>query len=279
MSQTTPPPEHGRLFTGPSNVHNDIYPSISPASNPSLHQPGKVVLITGAGRGIGRAMALQYAHANVSAIILLARTVSQLEETSRGIAAISPSIKVLSFAVDVTKESSITACAEAIKASEGRLDILINNAGASEFWVPLAESNTSEWWNSFEVNVRGPYLMLHAFLPLLIATAEKNKGVVDVVNVSSIGALMTFPGASAYQMTKLAVLKLTEFVHVEYAGKGVNCVAIHPGGVASEMTDKLPVLQPCKFYAPLFTFAFGFLRVMWPQSVHSKGLGERVSIS
>ncbi|KAF2474883.1 NAD(P)-binding protein, partial [Lindgomyces ingoldianus] len=119
-----------------------------------------------------------------------------------------------------------------------KLDILINNAGDSSPWVLLTETEPSSWWNTMEVNLKGPYLLLHAFLPLLVETAEANKTTVDVLNVSSIGAHTTSPGASAYQISKLAVLRLTEFVDAEFGQQGVNAIALHPGGVKTELARK-----------------------------------------
>jgi NAD(P)-dependent dehydrogenase (short-subunit alcohol dehydrogenase family) len=239
-------PTTGYAFVGMENLHNDIYPLIDASKSKDLHQPGKVVLITGAGRGIGRAVALQYAHAQVATIILCARTSSELDEVESSIKNINSSIKVTKFKVDVTSESAVEECAAAVKESEGRLDVLINNAGASHDWLYLKESKPSDWWNTIEVNLKGPYLLLHAFLPLLVETAKVNDTIVDVVNTSSIGAHMIAPGASGYAITKLALCRLTEFVKAEYGSEGVNAISIHPGGVMTKMSEAEDQLKPCK---------------------------------
>jgi NAD(P)-dependent dehydrogenase (short-subunit alcohol dehydrogenase family) len=240
------PPESGFYFPGEENLRHDIYPAISASSNPSLHQPGKVVLITGAGRGCGRAMVLQYAHAGVASLILVARTTSQLDQVEREILDINSKIRVHKFAVDVSNEDQISKCAEAVKEKEGGLDILINNAGMSDPWKHIAETKPTEWWNTFEVNLKGVYLFTRAFLPLLVATAEKKKTVVDVINISSIGALVSSPGSSAYCITKFALLKFADFVNMEYREKGVNCLSLHPGGVKTELSGPMDVIHPCK---------------------------------
>lgn len=100
-----------------------------------------------------------------------------------------------------------------------------------------------QYWNTWTVNLKGTYLMLHGFLPLLVETAKEKNTLVDVVNISSIGAHIIMPGASAYQTSKFAVLRLTEFVQAEYGDKGVTCVAVHPGGVLTEMSKGIEVIR------------------------------------
>jgi NAD(P)-dependent dehydrogenase (short-subunit alcohol dehydrogenase family) len=243
------PPYAAYAFTGVENIRNDIYPAISVQKTPSLAQPGKVVLITGAGRGLGRAMALQYAYAGVAALIICARTASQLDEVEGAIKEINSSIKVYKYSLDVTNEDGVKKCAAEIKEKEGRLDVLINNAGASPPWVPIAESDSKSWVQCMQINVYGPFLFVHAFLPLLVATAEKHKTVVDVINISSIGGLIIAPGASAYSMSKMVLNRLSECVALEYADKGVNCVSVHPGGVDTTLSQQEEeFLKPCKSF-------------------------------
>ncbi|KAF2178643.1 putative oxidoreductase ucpA [Zopfia rhizophila CBS 207.26] len=237
-----PPAHTGYAFPGLANLHRDIYPNIDASKNQSLSQPGKVVLITGAGRGIGRSIALQYAAASVACIILCARTGSELDALESSIEEISTAVRVIKMQLDVTSEEAVKSCLEKVKAKEGRLDVLINNAGVSDDWVPIPQTKPTEWWKTLEVNLKGPYLFLQAFLPLMTETAKTSGTTADVVNITSIGANVVHPGASAYQISKLAVVRLTEFVQAEYGGEGINAIAVHPGGVLTELANGILAL-------------------------------------
>lgn len=240
------PAETGYAFVGLENLHNDIYPAISAHDTSSLRQPGKVVLITGAGRGIGRAIALQYAHAGVASIILCARTTSQLDEVESAIKSINPDVRVHKQSVDVSSESAVASLAQDISSREDRLDILVNNAGYSARWTPIHASEPADWWRSFEVNLKGPYLLTQAFLPLLLKTAEKT-GHVDVINLASIGAHQVNAIASNYTISKLALCRLTENIDAGYADKGINAISVNPGGVETVLaSQEIDILKPCK---------------------------------
>jgi len=248
------PPESAYEFPGPENLHSDIYPAIDPTNeNADLKQPGKVVLITGAGRGIGRAVAIQYAHAGVSSIVLCARTSSQLDEVEAEIKKISEDLKVLKIPLDVTSEDAVQKCAKTVERETGRLDVLVNNAGYTTPWVLLADSKADDWWKTFEVNMKGPFLFLHAFLPLLVKTAKSEMTVVDVVNMTTIGGHMVLPTSSAYSISKCALDRLTEFVVAEYGASGVNAVTLHPGGVVTDLSRNLEILNGRKLFHFLFT--------------------------
>jgi len=226
-------------------IHDDIYPAIDPTKS-DLAQPSKVVLITGAGRGIGRAVAIQYAKSGVTCIILCARTASELDDVKQEINKIDRQIRVRNIALSITDEAQVIAAAETVKKEEGRLDVLVNNAGVGGFpWVPIGDGIAESWWNTWNVHVNGTYLMLKAFLPLLVETAKKYDTIVDVLNTTSIGAQFTMPGASAYQTSKFAILRLSEFVMAEYGEQGVNCVALSPGAVKTKMSIGSPV-EPSK---------------------------------
>ncbi|KAH7389983.1 putative oxidoreductase ucpA [Pyrenochaeta sp. MPI-SDFR-AT-0127] len=270
------PQESGIYFPGESNLHNDIYPAINPQLTPSLHQPGKVVLITGAGRGIGRSIALQYAHAGVASIIICARTGSELDEVEGAVKAINQEIRVLKFTVDVTNEDDIKSLAKEVERVEKRLDVLVNNAGGTNPWMLVGDSDPTSWWHTLEVNLKGPFLFFHAFLPLLVSTAEQGKRTVDVVNVSSIGANFVMPTASAYSISKFALNRLTEYQHAEYADKGVNAVVLHPGGIHTKLADSEPSAHP--FLNDTVELPGGF--VVWLTAGARTWLGGRfVSVS
>jgi NAD(P)-dependent dehydrogenase (short-subunit alcohol dehydrogenase family) len=149
--------------------------------------------------------------------------------------------------VDVTSDSAVAALAKEVEAKEGRLDVLVNNAGYSAAWVPIHESNPSDWWRTFEVNLKGPYLLAQAFLPLLLKTAEKT-GHVDIINMASMGAHQVNAVASSYTISKLALCRFTENIDVTYADKGINVISVNPGGVETAMSSKeIHFLKPCKW--------------------------------
>ena len=239
-----PPPYSGYSFT--KSLHNDIYSAIDPTAS-DLSQPGKGILITGAGRGLGRSIALRYAESGVASIIICARTASELDAVEKEINEANSTVRVRKHTIDISDEKSVAALAKAVREEEGRLNVLVNNAGTSSEWVPIAESEALSYLQTININLNGTYLMLKYFLPLLVDTAKNENSMVDVVNMSSIGANMVFPGASAYQISKAAVSRLTEFVDLEYGKQGVICVALHPGGVLTDLSKNNDVIRPCKF--------------------------------
>ncbi|KAL1963863.1 hypothetical protein VTN77DRAFT_7795 [Rasamsonia byssochlamydoides] len=217
-----------------STTHHDTYPAIAKSD-----QRGRIVLITGASRGIGRATAVSFAKAGAAGIVIAAR--SGLDEAEKEILAAAQDAghqtapQVLKLKLDVTDEASVKDAVVQVEQTFHRLDILVNNAGYLENWVPVADSDPSEWWKVWEINVKGVYLVTRAFLPLLLQGGHKT-----IVNVSSVGAHLTRPGASAYRTSKFAVLRFTEFIAAEYADKGVVAFAIHPGGVPTELALTMP---------------------------------------
>ena len=232
------PAHTGYNFT--QTIHHDIYPSIDPTKS-DLSQPQKIVLITGSGRGIGRSVALRFAESGVACLILCARTATELDEVEQSIRKINPRVRVRKYAVDITSERDVRAMADAVEMEEGgRLDVLINNAGMSNNWEPITEGDTAMYLQTWDLHVKGTYLMLKAFLPLLAATAKRHAVDVDVVNTVTIAAHFVLPGGSAYMASKLALIRLSEFVSAEYGEQGVNCVALHPGGVPTGIMKEPP---------------------------------------
>ncbi|KAJ5114654.1 hypothetical protein NUU61_000413 [Penicillium alfredii] len=218
------------------SARKDTYPFIDPAK---ADLAGKSVLITGASKGIGKATAISFATAGCSNILLAARSdLADVEKAVHDAAtkAARPRPFVHSLKVDVTSENSVQAAAEtAADVLDGSLDVLINNAGYLEEWKPIAESEPSEWWRTWEVNIKGTYLAAHFFVPLLLKSQTKT-----VINISSGGAHVMFPGASAYQTTKFALCRLTEFMVKEYSQQGLIAMSLHPGGVKTDLAMNMP---------------------------------------
>ncbi|KAJ0420826.1 hypothetical protein BJY00DRAFT_312753 [Aspergillus carlsbadensis] len=230
------PIHSGFYFT--ETRHNDTYPAIDPRTK---DLSGKYVFITGASKGIGRATALSYARAGCAGIGIGAR--SDLapvvaEITQAAIEASRPAPQIVPVPLDVTDRDSVSAAAESIARAFPRLDILINNAGYLESRATIATSDPDEWLKTWSVNLTGVYLVTRAFLPQILD--EARGGAKTIVNVSSIAAHLTARGASAYQSSKLAVLRFTEFLDVDHARDGLLAFAVHPGGVPTELGMRLP---------------------------------------
>lgn len=162
--------------------HTDTYDFISPKH---ADLSGRSVFITGASKGIGRATALSYAAAGCSQIAVGARSdLSSLVKEIKEAAGQKNPPKIVSINLDVTSEDSVKAAAEIVaKEFGGALDVLINNAGYLEEWKPMADSDPSEWWTTWDVNVKGTYLCSKYFIPLLLKSSLKTN-----ILISSYGA-------------------------------------------------------------------------------------------
>jgi NAD(P)-dependent dehydrogenase (short-subunit alcohol dehydrogenase family) len=199
---------------------------------------GKYVFITGASKGVGRTTALSFARAGAEGIALGARSdfsnlEAEIHSVAKSVGKKAP--KVLNLKLDVTDRASVENAAKETEHVFGKLDILINNAGYLSDYVPLLEQDPDEWWMNWNVNIRGVYWMTKAFLPLMLKAGEKT-----IINLSSIGALFISPGASGYQGSKLALLRFTEHINVDYGKQGLLAYCIHPAAVMTELAAKMP---------------------------------------
>ncbi|KAI0288742.1 hypothetical protein BC826DRAFT_971380 [Russula brevipes] len=198
--------------TLPVTQHHDreilhsVYPFIDPNQYFSSQTfKGQVVLITGASRGIGQELALYYARAGAS-LVLVSRRQDTLDETRAAVLKEVPGAEVVTFPADVKDPVKAEDAVKAATSRFGRLDILIANAGAvSAFDKPLADKDANEWWNTFEVNVRGVYNYLRAATHAILET----KGSIIVVT-SAVAQLRLLHG-SDYCTSKFALGRLIEF--------------------------------------------------------------------
>lgn len=199
------------------------------------------MVITGASKGLGKATALAYAQAGASRIAIGAR--SSLESVAQEVLEAAkraghPEPQITMLSLDVANRESVDAAAKQVaKDFDGRVDILVNNAGYLYAVKPIPETDPDDWWRCFEVNVKGPYLVFRAFYPQLMNSAHK-----VVINVVSIGAVITLPHNTSYASAKLAALRITEYINQDHGeGKeGIVAIAVHPGSVATDMGLQLP---------------------------------------
>lgn len=186
----------------------------------------KVVIITGAGSGMGRAMVAEFVSrgANVAALdINLDRaieTVKKLENHSMA----------FPLQVDVSDEQSVAAGIEAIVVRWGRIDLLCNNAGVLDGHAPAHEVSLKEWNRVMAVNLTGPFLMSRAVIPQML---KQGKGA--IINTSSTSGFSAAGGGSAYTASKHGVIGLTRQMTFEYGARGIRINAICPGATATPM--------------------------------------------
>jgi len=229
--------------------HNDTYEAISPL-NPANSLKGKSVFITGASKGIGRMTAIRYAQAGCSKIGISARSVDLLHQVSAEIQAAASAAghhdtQVLAVELDVTSPAAVRQAAQTVSAKfNDKLDIFIANAGFLKNVACLPHETDADydddWWETFVVNVRGTHLCAKYFIPLLLLSETKGL----FLEVTSVGAHGIVPGASAYGVSKFASTRLVESLAHEYAHLGLTVVAVHPGGVKTELAmGTLPKYQ------------------------------------
>ena len=189
---------------------------------------GRSAIVTGASRGIGEAAARELAGHGVG-VLLAARSGKDVERIAGEIR--DAGGRAEGIACDVSRwpdvERAVARCREAF---EREVDILVNNAGLIDPIARLGDSDPDAWGQVVDVNLKGVYHALRAVLPLM---SERASG--TIVNISSGAATGALEGWSHYCATKAAVLSLTRCVHEEYAGRGVRCVGLSPGTVATDM--------------------------------------------
>lgn len=226
------PPAPLAILNYTSTLHHDTYPAVAKSS-----QKGRTVLITGASKGIGRATAVSFAKAGAETIIITARgNLAEVEtEIINAAKEVGSKPRVIRLVLEVTDEKSVADAATEVEKSVGKVDILINNAGYLAEWLPIDKSDPIEWWKTWEVNVKGLYLVTRSILPLVLKSEAKT-----IINLSSIGAHLVVGGASAYQSSKLAVIRFTEFLVEEYGSQGIVAIPVHPGGVPTDLGTTMP---------------------------------------
>jgi NAD(P)-dependent dehydrogenase (short-subunit alcohol dehydrogenase family) len=198
----------------------------------------RVAFITGAGRGIGRAIAIAFAHEGAD-LALVARTASELDETAEIIRVADPlqgtaGHRVITATADVSQRADVERAVGQALATFGRVDVLVNNAGVQPPIGPLAQNDADEWMRAMAVNLFGPMLCTKAVLPGMM---ERKRG--KIINLSGGGATSPRANFSAYAASKAAVVRLTETLAVELAPYNIQVNAMAPGAVNTRMLDEV----------------------------------------
>jgi NAD(P)-dependent dehydrogenase (short-subunit alcohol dehydrogenase family) len=200
----------------------------------------KFALITGAGRGLGQAVAVAYARQDAQ-VIVTARTAAELEHTAGLIR--SEGGRVLALPVDVADDAAMTALADEVLRRYGRLDVLVNNAGQLIF-KSFAEMTLAEWDNILRVNLRGLVLGCKLFLAAMMA-----QGGGSIINVSSNAGVMGFAQESAYCASKFGIEGFSRALALELQPHNIAVNTITPGKLPGGATIKPTSLTQAQFDA------------------------------
>ena len=189
----------------------------------------KVAVVTGGGRGLGRAFAQALAAAGY-AVAVLARTEAELAET---VALIERSGgRASAFPADVVDGKAVDRAFTEVERTLGPVDLLVNNAGVVGPLGPFAESDASAWWRTLEVNLHGQMLCAHRALPGMIA---RRRG--RIVNIASGGGATMLPYFSAYVTSKTALIRFSECLAFEVKDHGIAVFAMGPGTVRTALSE------------------------------------------
>lgn len=195
---------------------------------------GKTALVTGAGKGIGRAIAIALANEGVN-VGLIARTDKDLQLVAGELKAIG--VKTAIATADISDINAVNTAVENIQAALGNIDILINNAGTGTFGKFL-ELSPEQWENQIKVNLFGTYYATRAVLPQMI---ERATG--DIVNISSTAGLRGAATTSAYSASKFGVMGLTESLMQEVRKHNIRVTALAPSTVVTELAKSANLIN------------------------------------
>jgi NAD(P)-dependent dehydrogenase (short-subunit alcohol dehydrogenase family) len=192
---------------------------------------GKVALVTGGARGLGRTMAAALAEAGAD-VALTGRTLPPSAQTAAEISAASGR-RCRAYEADVTRLSDVERLASAVEADFGRIDILINNAGTN-IRGPIEQLSEADWDTVIDTNLKGPFLCARAIGPGMV-----RRGWGRVINLGSVLGVIALAGRAPYASSKAGIINLTRVLALEWAGTGVTANAICPGAFGTEMNRQL----------------------------------------
>jgi len=198
---------------------------------------GKVALVTGAGSGIGRAVALALESAGYS-LVLAGRRARELEKT---VALATPSSRILAVPTDVSKPEAVQALFARTKEAFGRLDVLFNNAGTGAPGVPMEELTYEQWSAVVGVNLTGAFLCAQAAIRLMKSQSPRGG---RIINNGSISAHVPRPNSAPYTATKHAITGLTKCISLDGRKYDIACGQIDIGNAATEMTERMSAGVP-----------------------------------
>ena len=219
-------------------THTSTYPTIDP-SNPRLHR-AHVVCILGASKGIGEQIAYSYARAGAAGVVVASRSHDHLEPVAQKARSINPSCHVSVKVCDTTSSESVESLAEHIRASHGRVDIVVYNSGLfGPLNIDVTQGEPRDFATVTSTNYVGAYYAAHYLVPLLMDSANGSKTFLAINSVASTVVAGSM-AHTAYCISKTAQAKLVEHMHEQHAQDGLLACAVHPGLVPTGFTHDTP---------------------------------------
>ncbi|KAM5349763.1 hypothetical protein ACJ41O_006268 [Fusarium nematophilum] len=218
-------------------THNSSYPAIS-GTNPSISATGKVVLITGAGSGIGQAATSSFAVAGAKAVIFVGRRIDLLENAAKSVREQHPEVATACHAVDVCDGQAVRTAMGEVVSSFGRIDVVVHAAGAIPPLGPLSTTPVDGLWKAFEVNIKGTLNVAQALLAVSVPVQRgESEPILIVLNTAGV-IMPPLPGMGGYVASKAPLLKLMEYLAAENEGK-LRVLSVHPGLIRTPMALEL----------------------------------------
>jgi NAD(P)-dependent dehydrogenase (short-subunit alcohol dehydrogenase family) len=232
-----PPAYFGNTFT--PTIHSKAEGLTDPVNNQL--PPKYVVVVTGAGKGLGYMISLAYAQAGASGICISSRTKSDLDELTKKLQEINPKLDVQSQICDTTSDSDVEKLADGVKSHFGRCDCVIANAGIISKYkedgtLPIGIDDP-DFDRVISINLLGSRRVAKHFLPQLVATTDGPQVFVVITSLASHSFDSNYCPI-AYNVSKLATNRLAEHIHNDHEKEGILAFAVHPGAVVTPQTAK-----------------------------------------
>src|SRR6266700_3876335 len=231
-------------------------------ANTKLSLEGQVAVVTGAGRGIGAAIALRLARLGAN-VVLCGRTLKALQATAEGI--VQEGGRAEAVTCDVSDLGSVQALAAKVEQTFGRIDILVNNAGIGGFAEPLHEMTPEAWEKILNTNLRGVFYCIRSFAPMMIRGEGGH-----IVNISSLAGKNPLPNGAAYAASKWGLNGLSYSVAEELRGHNIRVSVVCPGSVDTELSPHIGKDSRKMLQADDVAHVVGMLVTQAPQSFVSE---------